>query len=51
MKESVIFFDKVSKRSKKSLELGDAARRTIEHTNEYLAPEQTVLDSGCGAST
>ena len=48
MKESVTFFDKVSKRSKKSLELGDAARRTIEHTNEHLTPEQTVLDFGCG---
>ncbi len=48
MKESVTFFDKVSKRSKNSLELGDVACRTIEHTKEYLTPEQTVLDFGCG---
>jgi 2-polyprenyl-3-methyl-5-hydroxy-6-metoxy-1,4-benzoquinol methylase len=48
MKNSVAFFDKVSRRSKNPSKLGEVARRTLEHTKEYLAPEQTVLDLGCG---
>ena len=49
MKNSVAFFDKVSRRSKNPSKLGEVARRTLEHTREYLAPEQTVLDLGCGS--
>ena len=44
MKNSVAFFDKISKRSKGTSKLGDVARRTIDNTKEYLTHDQAVLD-------